>query len=208
MRLALLSDTHGRHAALDVPPVDVVLHAGDFCRRGTAQETLDFLDWFATLKGEKVLVGGNHDRYAEARPEEMARHCARRRIHWLLDEERQVAGLRVYGSPWTPRFRSMAWNLDRGEPLERVWATLPGELDVLLTHGPPHGVCDRVFFGAHVGCGALRAAVLRTRPRLHVFGHIHEAHGEGRLPGAPTRFLNVATCRLAMVVRAPVLVNL
>ena len=31
--------------------------------------------------------------------------------------------------------------------------------------------------GTHVGCQHLRTAVQRARPRLHVFGHIHEGWG-------------------------------
>ena len=46
-----------------------------------------------------------------------------------------------------------------------------------LTHGPPHGTLDTVLSGEHVGCEALARTLPTLRPRLHVFGHIHEAHG-------------------------------
>lgn len=46
-----------------------------------------------------------------------------------------------------------------------------------ITHGPPHGVLDQVAAGFNVGCEALAARLTELRPRLHVFGHIHEAHG-------------------------------
>ena len=50
-----------------------------------------------------------------------------------------------------------------------------------LTHGPPHKILDEVIYppGKNVGCEALRAAFQNgaLKPRLHVFGHIHEAHG-------------------------------
>lgn len=40
------------------------------------------------------------------------------------------------------------------------------------------GVLDQVAFtGANVGCSHLWNAVQRARPRLHVFGHIHEGWG-------------------------------
>ncbi|KAF7348583.1 hypothetical protein MVEN_01375900 [Mycena venus] len=51
--------------------------------------------------------------------------------------------------------------------------------DILLTHGPPHDVLD-VINGARKkrgGCPALAARVPKLKPRLHVFGHIHEARG-------------------------------
>ena len=47
----------------------------------------------------------------------------------------------------------------------------------MLTHGPPQGIRDTTAYGSQVGCNNLRAAVARCRPRLHVFGHIHEGWG-------------------------------
>ncbi|KAG8970286.1 hypothetical protein FRC05_000660 [Tulasnella sp. 425] len=46
-----------------------------------------------------------------------------------------------------------------------------------LTHGPPHGIHDETLRGELVGCPTLLAYLARLRPRLHVFGHIHEARG-------------------------------
>jgi Icc-related predicted phosphoesterase len=52
---------------------------------------------------------------------------------------------------------------------------------VLITHGPPVGILDLVDDGQHVGSMALRRLVDRRPPRLHLFGHIHQAFGiEGR----------------------------
>jgi len=48
---------------------------------------------------------------------------------------------------------------------------------VLITHGPPAGILDLVDDGLHVGSMALRRLVDRRRPRLHLFGHIHQAFG-------------------------------
>lgn len=60
----------------------------------------------------------------------------------------------------------------------------PG-VDIMVTHGPPLGLHDWVFGGPtdlrHVGCVHLRRAVRRCRPRLHVFGHIHEGYGATRM---------------------------
>jgi len=44
----------------------------------------------------------------------------------------------------------------------------------MLTHGPPHGILDLTSRGDLAGCENLTAAVKRVRPRMHVFGHIHE----------------------------------
>ena len=46
-----------------------------------------------------------------------------------------------------------------------------------LTHGPPFGILDETRNGSKAGCTSLNAYLPSLRPRLHVFGHIHEAHG-------------------------------
>ena len=46
-----------------------------------------------------------------------------------------------------------------------------------LTHGPAHQILDRIFRGDEVGCEDLRNRLSELRPRLHLSGHIHEAHG-------------------------------
>lgn len=46
-----------------------------------------------------------------------------------------------------------------------------------MTHGPPKGVFDTVLSGESVGCETLTAKLPALRPRLHIFGHIHEDHG-------------------------------
>jgi hypothetical protein len=83
------------------------------------------------------------------------------------------ARLRVYASPWTPVFGGWGFQY-RGAHEFRVE---PGT-DVVVTHGPPKGVLDRTLYGGErAGCGYLMRAVERVRPRVHCFGHIHEAWG-------------------------------
>lgn len=207
MRLVVVSDTHARHARLRLPPGDVLVHCGDFSGRPTREAAEAFLDWMAGFDGARVLVGGNWDRWAFRHEPEMRRLCQDRGVRWLLDEEVEVAGLRFYGAPWTPRFGKGAWQKSPDE-LPAMWAGLPDGLDVLVTHGPPKGVRDRAVLGQAVGDAALREAVLAKPPRLHVFGHIHEAAGEARVDGCPTRFVNAATRRLLLGVRPPVVLDL
>lgn len=69
-----------------------------------------------------------------------------------------------------------------------------------LTHGPPFGILDRVTSGEPVGCEALTSRLFQLRPRLHLFGHIHEDHGalvhkwpsNGQSRGTETVFVNGA----------------
>jgi hypothetical protein len=48
-----------------------------------------------------------------------------------------------------------------------------------MTHGPPRNILDRTVAHDRAGCPALLRHLGRMTnpPRLHVFGHIHEARG-------------------------------
>lgn len=183
-----------RHGRVLVPACELLVHAGDLTRHGTREEVLAFLGWFAAQPAAaRVLVAGNHDRYCETHPDELRALAAAHDVIYLCDEGVEVAGLKVWGSPATPAFRSMAFNRARGSEIRSHWARIPAGLDLLVTHGPPRGLGDRMVLGAHVGCDELLARVREVAPRAHVFGHIHEAAGRYRLADSPTEFLNVAT---------------
>lgn len=204
-RLVCLSDTHGRHAELDVPEGDVLVHAGDFTARGREREVADFGAWLAAQPhAHKVVVAGNHDFLFEREPVR-ARELLGQEILYLQDSGAKLAGLTFWGSPWQPWFHDWAFNLQRGAALAEIWARAPAGVDVLVTHSPPMGVLDRTSRGERVGCEDLRDALTRIRPALHVFGHIHEAYGSK--PGPPLS-INACNCDLAYrATNAPVVVE-
>lgn len=110
-----------------------------------------------------------------------------------------VDGVTFYGSPWTPKFMDWAFMKDRGSQIRRYWDMIPSYTDVLITHGPPANVLDKLpSFTEPLGCADLRDAVQRVNPRLHVFGHIHFGRGEEIFPlspdGEPIHFVNAAIC--------------
>jgi hypothetical protein len=57
-----------------------------------------------------------------------------------------------------------------------LWAAVPLNADILVTHTPPYGHCDD-----SCGCEDLRETLGRVRPRLHVYGHVHQGRGAERL---------------------------
>ncbi|MEO8361718.1 MAG: metallophosphatase domain-containing protein [Vicinamibacteria bacterium] len=177
MRLVLISDTHNRQAQLSLPDGDALVHAGDFTMSGTEKEIRDFGDWLqARPHAHKIVIAGNHDRLFETDPAR-ARSLISPHIHYLLDSEVTLDGVRIWGSPWQPWFMDWAFNLARGEAIAAKWALIPDGIDVLITHGPPLGVGDRTAHGENVGCADLLAAMERVKPRLSAFGHIHEGYG-------------------------------
>jgi len=195
--IAAMADTHGRHERLVVPPADILIHAGDLTGYGTRGQVEASLAWLKALPHRhKVLVAGNHDFLFEQEPDLAASLVREAGITYLLDQEVTIEGLRIWGSPWQPRFFDWAFNLDRGEPLAAKWRLVPGGVDVLVTHGPPAGYGDRCHDGRRVGCADLLEHLHRIEPRVHLFGHIHEDRGEWQL--GPTRVVNctVSECEL------------
>ena len=206
VRLICLSDTHGLHDKIVVPDGDILIHAGDLTSMGTPDQVRSFDRFLAKLPHRhKIVIAGNHDFIFEREP---AR--ARALLHgctYLEDEATEAAGLRFYGSPWQPWFFDWAFNLPRGEALAKKWAAIPAGTDVLVTHGPPLGHGDVNTGGEAVGCADLAAAVARVRPRVHVFGHIHEGYGVTEVHG--TRMINASICDVGYrPVNAPVVVDL
>jgi len=59
-------------------------------------------------------------------------------------------------------------------------------IDIMMTHGPPYANLDRTVRGDLVGCPHLLRALMRSRPLIHCFGHIHEAWGAERVTWGPT----------------------
>jgi predicted phosphodiesterase len=206
-RLVLLSDTHGLHDSLSVPDGDVLVHAGDFSSTGKPREVEAFVRFLARLPhAHKIVIAGNHDFLCEREPERAAA-LLNASATYLLDSGTSAAGLSFWGSPWQPWFYDWAFNLPRGSALAQKWALVPTGIDVLITHGPPFGVLDRVARdGTSVGCEALLEALPRIAPKLHVFGHIHEAYGAVQRDG--TLHINASNCNLQYEpVQPPVVVD-
>jgi len=178
-----------------VPDGDILVHAGDFCGRGVIEEAEDFAAWFvAQPHPHKVVIAGNHDFCVEVDPNLAGRLFAAPGVTYLLDEAVTVAGLRFHGAPWQPWFHDWAFNLPRGAPIAEKWALIDADVDVLVTHGPPMAMLDETFSGELVGCQDLKEAIARVRPRMHIFGHIHEGYGTRESDG--TLYLNACTCTL------------
>lgn len=190
MKLVLISDTHGRHHDITIPSGDVLIHAGDFSYwPGDIDELRRFNEFLGELPHPyKILVAGNHDHCFEQLPENSRASVTNAR--YLQDDAIEIDGLVFYGSPWQPEFLDLAFNLPRGRALREKWEKIPQDTDVLITHGPPHKIGDRTFDGRRVGCEELLERVCAVRPKLHVFGHIHE--GRGRYEKDGTLFVNAA----------------
>lgn len=205
MRIVCVSDTHGQGLDLAVPDGDVLVHAGDLTGMGHLAQLAKEAAWLRTLPHRtKVVIAGNHDFGFQHEPREAV--ALFDGMIYLEDTGATVDGVRFYGSPWQPRFFDWAFNLDRGPAIRARWDLIPAGTDVLVTHGPPAGVLDRTERGEEVGCADLLAAVARVRPRVHVFGHIHEGYGTVERDG--TTFVNASSCdKRYRPLNAPIVVD-
>jgi Icc-related predicted phosphoesterase len=177
MKIVIVSDTHNYLNQVSVPEGDVLIHAGDATGLGTIREIAVFKSHLERLPHRhKIFVPGNHDWLFERDPN-MARAILEG-VTVLIDQEVEIEGLKIYGSPWSPRFFNWAFNMDRGEAIGEKWKKIPDSLDILITHGPPYGILDLTYDSRHVGCEELAEALKsRVKCRLHVFGHIHHSYG-------------------------------
>lgn len=170
---------------LHVPNGDVLIHAGDFCNTGIERDVHKFAKWIRSLPHRwKIMVAGNHDRFFQQQPE-LARAYLDSGVIYLEDSGCEIEGLHFWGSPWQPWFMDWAFNLPRkGPQLRERWGLIPSETDVLVTHCPAFGVLDQVHPKGQtdsgtgpLGCEELAARLQHLRPRLHIFGHIHDSYG-------------------------------
>jgi Icc-related predicted phosphoesterase len=181
MRFVALSDTHNLHDYLRVPEGDVLLFGGDMCGRGSMKEVRAFGEFLSRQPHpHKVVIAGNHDWPFQLEADSVLEALGD--VVYLQDEEVVLDGVKIYGSPWQPEFFQWAFNLPRGAPLRKVWSKIPNDTQVLMTHGPPHGILDLTSRGTAAGCEALRERIEELPSlRAHVFGHIHEAYGRYEL---------------------------
>lgn len=193
-KVVFISDTHNFHAKIKIPSCDILVHSGDATGRGTLQEVSSFLYWFSQQPAKhKVFVAGNHDHLAE-RDSSMLKMLLSERpsITYLENSSAEVMGLKFWGSPWTLKYGNWAFMGDE-ELLKSKFEMMPEKVDIIVCHGPPHGILDLTSDGIHAGSKSLRHQVIdRARPKVVCFGHIHEGYGTYKF--GDTLYINASIC--------------
>lgn len=226
MKIDCIADLHGNYP--DLEGGDLLIVAGDLTARHTDGEFLEFCEWLDNQRyTEVIVIAGNHDTMLFKKDTETIVDTLKP-YKYLCDSGTEIQWseptltkdglehapsnysfankkLKIWGSPWTPQFPNMnphcmAFTRPYMQSLKDRWDLIPDDTDILITHGPPNGILDKVKrdYNASVGdMDLLRAVKDRIRPKLHVFGHIHEGYGQFILKHWPleeyvpdTRFVN------------------
>lgn len=185
-----------------LPEADVVLHCGDLTKRSTPPEYRETFAMLREIRAPlKIVIAGNHDMaldkpfWSEHQtylrlpndpdlnfPTEALQIIQEAKADGVRYIEEGLhtfdlnngARLRIYASQWTPEYGG--WGFQYGEDGHSF--DIPSDVDVAMTHGPPRGVLDYAGRdGVRAGCNWLFEAVHKAKPKIHCFGHIHEAWG-------------------------------
>ena len=184
MIIDCVSDLHGHFPSL--PGGDLLIVAGDLTARDTYQECIYFGNWLRDLDyREKIFIGGNHDNLLQNTDlvDDVLYDFT-----YLQDSGSTFEGMKIWGSPWTLSFPGMntkckAFCLESEEEIGKKFDLIPLGTDILITHMPPYGIMDGVWMPSHasydrVGSVSLAKRIDVVKPKLVVFGHIHEGYGK------------------------------
>lgn len=213
-RLVFISDTHLQHD-FSIPDGDVLFHCGDLTWEGSISEIRKAAMWLKSVRigggfRDVVVTPGNHDWLAERDPDLMRTLITEAGCTYLHHKPAVVQGMKVFCSGYTPAFYDWALNVKRGPELARLWAQIPDDTEVLVTHGPPYGRLDEVqrsdesdygvygrepirYIKENVGCKDLKRRIEDLKQlKVHAFGHIHRPGIE--IGADKVTYINAAIC--------------
>ncbi len=184
MKIDCISDLHGFQPELSGG--DLLIIAGDLT---AGDKTIQYENFFSWLRQQdykkKIFISGNHDNQSMSQ------------FDWydavyLHNTGTEFEGLKIWGSPDSLWFKGInkhctAFTGDEAY-LESKYNEIPHNVDILITHTPPFGVLDLIrdrsckcgyYCKMPVGSKSLLARLESDiKPKLHVFGHIHENGGK------------------------------
>lgn len=193
-KLIAFGDSHGHLPEL--PAGKYLVFVGDY-QKGrmvyddAKAEARRFMRFIGSQPHQhKILITGNHDDLFWMQPMEFAEECDRNHIYLMNSTDlndpffkiQRIGDLVFAGTHHGYRHAKWPNALTPDLPLADHY-------DVLLTHGPAYGILDFEPRGME-NCGnqewRQKMQDKLYKPKLHLFGHIHDQYGRTR------RFCNVA----------------
>lgn len=181
MKVVAVADLHGSFPH-ELPPGDVLIIGGDCTSNDSYPAWSNFFSWLNNQPfNRKIIIAGNHDNLCK----KWKNSDKDRNFEYLCDSGIEIDGVKFWGSPWSLWFQGInphckAFTGTESD-LEKKYEKIPDDIDILITHTPPWGILDQVndfSKGEVLNCGSrsLRHALNRIKPKVNIFGHIHE-HG-------------------------------
>ena len=149
-----------------LPGGDLLIHSGDFTSIGREHEVEGFIKWFNEIDNytNKVFIAGNHDLtfeseillknkseyfdrklYSNQNPangkpqwlEVLLETGLNQNVFYLENSFVLLDDVKIWGSPFSSSFGyGWAFNADRGYDINSIWANIPKDTDIVITHSP------------------------------------------------------------------------
>ena len=209
LKVYAMADLHG-HLGKYAPrgDADIVIIAGDFSlaeekgnkdkkhreedEKRMQKKVLEwvngeFRDWCGKWgrpahPADVIIVPGNHDRFLHRFFEDVK---LPENVRFLVDNEINVRGLRIYGTPWCKsrhpykELGSQIFETSDGV-LEMLFANIPDNgLDILISHMPPYSEGHARFNDSK--CSKVlseRLAKMKRPPKFVLCGHVHNERNQ------------------------------
>lgn len=194
LKICAISDTHCRHSEFTIPRCDILIHAGDSTFFGRPDEISNFVAWFEKQPATyRIMIAGNHELGLDDRSpkfhQESRRIVANADLLYLEDSWVNIRGVKIYGTPWTPKFYDWGFNgtvsgdipTPQQPLLREIYRDIPDDTNILVCHTPAYGIVDKGCGGnsdERLGSYDMRNRISKLKDlHLYICGHIHEAHG-------------------------------
>lgn len=194
MVLLATSDLHGNLPEIK-KEFDILFLCGDICPATNHSFSYQkswieniFRDWVMNLpfrdsNSRVVMVWGNHDFVGE--------HCPypdnfnvsedlKNRLVILNNEEVDIQGLKIFGSPYCSIFGHWAF-MKPDEYLNEKFSSIPEGLDVLICHDSPTtnklgAITQGRYLNDNTGNRILSMHIGRAVPKIFLSGHFHSGN--------------------------------
>lgn len=123
VKIVAISDTHGLHEKLTIPPCDILLSAGDYSFLGSEKEIKAFHRWMSLQPAKhKISVQGNHEIGIEknflASKALAEANCPG--VHFVEEGPLELEGIKFWLSAIQPTFHNWAYNRARGSEIKNI----------------------------------------------------------------------------------------
>ena len=185
-RFCFISDTHGHHSFVHIPPCDYLIHCGDFTSRSSVKDLISFSKWLHSLDAKhKIIVFGNNEieflNHIDETVQRIKNECPECVV--LIDQSVTIDNFLFYGAKY-PFMYDDSLQFDQDKQL------------ILISHEPPFNIMDnmvmtkktlhwRIYHGGRKG---IIKFVDQYHPTLACFGHCHNDYGVEVIDG--TTYIN------------------